>query len=261
MALQDAGRIPVGNAVIRSNPVDVSIPINYKNIKDKTILITGGASGFGAACFQLWAEHGANVIIGDVNEKAGAELVARMRTETGNSNHHFIRLDVTSWPSQAAFFKEAAALSPHGGIDHVMANAGIVNTPEEGEYEEPPDYASMDNPPPPKHRTLDINLIGVVYTTNLAIAYLSRNPGSRNCSLEEHTAARDRHLILVSSLAGLSGLPSLPFYATAKHGVVGLFRTLRMTEGIKNGIRVNMINPCEYRGWLLQIHGWNVSTK
>jgi NAD(P)-dependent dehydrogenase (short-subunit alcohol dehydrogenase family) len=245
MEHHNAGQISYGNTVINSNAVDFSLSINYNNIKGKTILITGGASGFGAACFQLWAKHGANVIIGDVNEKAGAELVAQVRTETRNPNHHFIHLDVTSWPSQAAFFKQAASLSPHGGIDHVMANAGIANPPEEGAFQEPPDYASMNDPPVPKHRTLDINLGGVVYTTHLAIAYLSRNPGSSNCNPEEHTAARDRHLILVSSIAGLSGLPSLPYYATAKHGVVGLFRTLRITAPIKNGIRVNMINPCK----------------
>jgi len=245
MARQDEGKIAYGNTVINSNAVDVSLPINYKNIKNKTILITGGASGFGAACFQLWAKHGANVIIGDVNEKAGTELVAQVRRETGNLNHHFLHLDVTSWPSQAAFFKEAATLSPHGGIDHVMANAGIACPPEEGAFEQPPDYASMDNPPVPKHRTLDINLGGVVYTAHLAIAYLSRNPGSGKSNPDEHTAARDRHLVLVSSIAGLAGLPSLPYYATAKHGVVGLFRTLRITAAIKNGIRVNMINPCE----------------
>lgn len=245
MAHHNAGQIPYGNTVIYSNAVDLSLSINYNNIKDKTILITGGASGFGAACFQQWAKHGANVIIGDVNEKAGTELVARIRTETGNPNHHFIHLDVTSWPSQAAFFKQAASLSVHGGIDHVMANAGIANPPEEGAFEDPPDYASMDDPPVPKHRILDVNLGGVVYTTHLAIAYLSRNPGSSSCNPEEHAAARDRHLILVSSIAGLTGVPGLPYYATAKHGVVGLFRTLRLTAPIKNGIRVNMINPCK----------------
>lgn len=245
MEVHEQGQVPYRNSVIRSNAVDVSLPINYKNIAGKTIIITGGASGFGAACFQQWATHGANVIIGDVNAQAGAELVARIRRETGNENHHFLPLDVSSWPSQAAFFKQAVALSPHGGIDHVMANAGITSVPEEGAFQEPPDYASMDNPPAPTHRTLDINLTGVVYTTHLAIAYLSRNPGSGNCSVDEHEAARDRHLILVSSLAGLSGLPSLPFYAAAKHGVVGLFRTLRVTGALKSGIRVNMINPCE----------------
>ncbi|KAK5046754.1 hypothetical protein LTR84_007515 [Exophiala bonariae] len=255
MESQEAGQIPYGSSVIRSNAVDVSLPINYKNIAGKTILITGGASGFGAACFQQWANHGANVIIGDVNAQAGTELVARIRKETGNANHHFLSLDVSSWPSQAAFFKQAAKLSPHGGIDHVMANAGITSVPEEGSFQDPPDYATMEDPPAPVHRTLDINLTGVVYTTHLAIAYLSRNPGSRNCSVDEHTAPRDRHLILVSSLAGLSGLPSLPFYATAKHGVVGLFRTLRITGALKSGIRVNMINPYFVETPLLGIDG------
>ncbi|KIY00130.1 uncharacterized protein Z520_03815 [Fonsecaea multimorphosa CBS 102226] len=240
------GMIPYGTRIIHSEPVDIAQPIDHDNIRGKTILITGGASGFGAACFREWASHGANVIIGDINERAGTELVAQMRQTTGNQNHYFISLDVTSWQSQAAFFKQAARLSPHGGIDHVMANAGVADAPEQLLFEDPPDYATMDNsPPPPKPamRTLDINLNGVLYTTHLAISYLSRNPGSEKCQVNKHSGTRDRHLILVSSIAGLAGLPGQPLYAAAKHGVVGLFRTLRLTIPLKRGVRVNMINP------------------
>ncbi|EXJ73105.1 uncharacterized protein A1O5_04254 [Cladophialophora psammophila CBS 110553] len=245
MSQPQPGVIPYGSSVIYSGPVDIARPINHDNIRGKTIVITGGASGFGAACLQEWASHGANVIIGDINEKAGTELVARIRQSTGNQNHHFIPLDVTSWPSQAAFFKQAARLSPHGGIDHVMANAGIADAPEQLVFEDPPDYARMDDGPPPKPamRTLDINLNGVMYTTHLAISYLSRNPGSEKCQVGKHSGTRDRHLILVASIAGLAGLAGQPLYAAAKHGVVGLFRTLRLTTPLKSGIRVNMINP------------------
>ncbi|KIX01980.1 uncharacterized protein Z518_07919 [Rhinocladiella mackenziei CBS 650.93] len=243
MTQSDPSMVPYGSTAIFSDPVDIAQAIDFSNVEGKAIVITGGASGFGAACFQEWATHGANVIIGDINEKAGTELVAQIRRSTNNDNHHFISVNVTSWQSQVSFFKEAARLSPHGGIDCVMANAGIADAPENALFEEPPDYAAMDNPPQPTLRTLDINLYGVMYTTNLAISYLSRNPGSERCKVETHSGPRDRHLILVSSIAGLTGLPSQPIYATAKHGVVGLFRTLRISTPIKHGIRVNMINP------------------
>lgn len=246
MAPSTPGAQPYGTSIIQSGPVDFTQAINHDNIRGKTIVITGGASGFGAACFAKWALHGANVIIGDVNETAGTELVAQLRASTNNQNHHFIRLDVTSWTSQTAFFKQAATLSPHGGIDHVMANAGVAITPENEFFEEPPDYLNIENPPPPAHRTLDINLNGVILTTHLALAYLSRNPGSDKVKVGEHTGQRDRHLILVASIAGFSPLPTLPYYAAAKHGVVGLWRTLRLTTPIKHGVRVNMINPCEF---------------
>lgn len=246
MARPSPGTIPYGSSVIYSDAIDISQTIDYSNIKGKTILITGGASGFGAACFREWATHGANVIVGDINEKAGTELVAEIRASSNSSHHHFVHLDVTSWSSQASFFKEAAHLSPHGGIDCVMVNAGIADAEESMRFEEPPDYGSMEGTPPvPGMRTLDINLNGVMYTTHLALAYLSRNPGSEKCAIGCHSGARDRHLILVSSIAGLCPLPSQPIYATAKHGVVGLFRTLRITAPIRHGIRVNMINPCK----------------
>lgn len=246
MGDQAPGIIPYGSSVIHSDPVDCSKPIDQTNIKGKTIVITGGASGFGKACFEEWASHGANIILGDINDRAGTELVARMRASTNNSNHHFIHLDVTNWSSQACFFRQAARLSPHGGIDCVMANAGVAIAQENAAFEEPPDYSKMDDPVAPPMRTLDTNLNGLMYTTHLALSYLYSNPGSEKCQVDKHAGTRDRHLILVASIAGLASLPSQPLYAAAKHGVVGLFRALRVTVPIRQGIRINMINPCSY---------------
>ncbi|EXJ78693.1 hypothetical protein A1O1_09095 [Capronia coronata CBS 617.96] len=262
-----AGQIPFpANTIIHSPPINLSHPIPTSNLPSKTILITGGASGFGATCCRSWASHHAIVIIGDINARAGEELVAEVRQSTGNQNLHFIQLDVTSWTSQVEFFDQAARLSPHGGIDCVIANAGIADAEENRKFEEPePNQikpgptsitasittggragASPDGSPgasPPTLKTIDVNLYGVLYTTHLALHYLPRNPGSRPCDPDTHTGPRDRHLLLVSSIAGLAGLPSQPLYAAAKHAVVGLFRTLRMTAPMKCGVRVNMINP------------------
>ena len=52
------GQIPFGSSVIHSEAVDVSLAINYGNIKNKTILITGGASGFGAALLPFVGSTG-----------------------------------------------------------------------------------------------------------------------------------------------------------------------------------------------------------
>ncbi|EHY52444.1 hypothetical protein HRR83_007066 [Exophiala dermatitidis] len=257
----DPGTIPFPpSSIIHSPPVPISPSTStsstalHANLASKTILITGGASGFGATCFRSWASRGANVIIGDINSTLGTELVTTVRKETGNPNLHFVPLDVTSWPSQVQFFRKAAQLSPHGGIDCVVANAGVADANENREFEAPSrDYGNVDDsiegdgdaavPAPPGLRTLDVNLYGVTYTTHLAMWYLPRNPGSAPCDPKASSGSRDRHLLLVSSIAGLSGLPGQPLYAAAKHGVVGLFRTLRLTTPIKHGVRVNMINP------------------
>jgi NAD(P)-dependent dehydrogenase (short-subunit alcohol dehydrogenase family) len=236
------GHVPL-EPTIKSPEVDFSKPADLSTIKDKTILITGGASGLGASFFTAWAAFGANVIIGDISEDGGRRLVDKTRASTNNKNLHFLRLDVTSWESQVSFFRKARGLSPHGGIDCVVANAGISGGPESLAFEEPPDYTTISNPPKPSLQTIEINLIGLLYTTTLAFSYLSRNPGSSRCSLRGTPGPRDRHIILVSSIAGLSPIATQPIYGASKHGVIGTFRALRVTAPILHGIRVNVLCP------------------
>lgn len=240
---QGNGIIPFSN-VIQSSPVDTSKDINYTNLSNKVVLITGGASGFGAAWLRKWAPHNATIVIGDVNEKAGRALVSEVRESSNNKNLHFLKLDVADWNSQVAFFRESAKLSPHGGIDTVIANAGIADAKEGETFENPPDFTSTANPPAPKLRTLEINLNGLMYTATLSLSYLSRNPGSKACSAGSVASQpRDRHLLLVSSMAGLAPLPTQSIYCASKHGVVGLFRSLRLSAPLSHGVRINMLHP------------------
>lgn len=229
---------------VQSSEVDFSKKLDTSGMRGKTILITGGASGLGAAFFTSWAAMGANVIIGDISENSGRSLVSKTKTSTGNKDLHFIKLDVTSWESQVSFFRQACNLSSHGGIDCVVANAGVVNQEESFLVDEPPDYHNMDNPPAPKLKSIDVNLIGVLYTTTLANSYLPRNPGSTKCALNAVAAQpRDRHLLLMSSLAGLQPIPTQTLYAASKHAVIGIFRVSRVTAPIIHGIRVNVMCP------------------
>lgn len=226
-----------------SGEVDTTAPISFTSLKGRTVVITGGASGIGASIAIKVAENGGNVIIGDVNETLGEEVTAFLRQTYKSESHHFIHLDVTSWQSQANFFKAAANLSEHGGIDCVIANAGIADYPEHQKFENPPDYSKIDNPPAPAHRNFNVNAIGVLYTTELALSYLSRNPQSSKSSIQPSEGPRDRHLLLVSSIAGTAAVPTQPLYAASKHAVIGLFRTLRITSPLVTGVRVNLIAP------------------
>lgn len=225
-----------------------SSPLDFRNIpddgwvKDKTILITGGASGFGAGFLKRWAIAGANVIIGDVNVQAGDQLIRSLRKETDNTNLHFLHCDVTDWQSQVDFFKQAVKLSPHGGIDTVVANAGIGGgrTPQL----EKPEGLDAANPQPPDLSVLNVNLTGVVYTTHLALFYLQRNPNSApaNPKCDPAQTHRDRHLLLISSIAGFLPLPGASLYGASKHAVLGLYRSLRATS-FAHGVRVNVVCP------------------
>lgn len=227
--------------VHQSPPLDMKDKINDGWIKGKTILITGGASGFGAGFFRRWAAAGATVIIGDINVAKGEQLVQGVKKETKNPDLHFIECNVADWKSQVSFFKAAKKLSPHGGIDTVVANAGVADL--DPIFENPHDL-DADDPPPPDSRILDVNLTGVVYTTHLALFYLQKNPGSSLADPKCNPAdtSRDRHLLLISSAAGLLPMPGHTYYAASKHAVVGIYRSLRASSYL-HGVRVNMIAP------------------
>lgn len=228
--------------------VGQSPPLDFSNIpddswvKDKTILITGGASGFGVGFLKRWAKAGANVIIGDVNVRKGDEIIRSLSKETGNKNLHFVHCDVTDWQSQVSFFKEAIRLSPHGGIDTVVANAGIAEHTKP--ILEQPLGLDVANPAPPNLNIINVNLIGVLYTAHLALYYLPRNPGSNsaNAKCDPAKRHRDRHLLLIGSIAGFMPLPGQALYGTSKHAVVGLYRCLRSTS-FSQGVRTNLICP------------------
>ncbi|KAL8755749.1 MAG: hypothetical protein Q9199_003423 [Rusavskia elegans] len=238
---QEAVKHPLGDLIRQSPPFDANHIPDDSWMKDKVVIITGGASGFGLGMFRRWAAAGAVVIVADINVAKGDQLVRDVKKATGNPHLHFIHCDVTDWQSQVRLFRETAKLSPHGGIDTVVANAGIGNTKKS--FEEPSDL-DLANPPPPDMSILDVNLKGVIYTSYLALWYLPRNPGSSpaNPNCVPIQTNRDRHLVLIGSLAGLMAIPGAALYGASKHAVVGLYRNLRASS-LMQGIRVNLICP------------------
>ncbi|KAI9642130.1 hypothetical protein NHQ30_008932 [Ciborinia camelliae] len=241
MTTSDSTRNNVVDIIRQSPPVDTTSPYDAGWVAGKTIIITGGASGFGEGFFRKWAENGANVIIGDVNSTRGKALVEEVRKKTGSQNHHYLHCDVTNWQSQVDFFRTAAELSPSKGIDAVVANAGI--TEEVMRFQEPLNLDALE-PPKPNFKAFEVDLLGVLYTAHLAMWYLPRNPGSQksNPSTIPGPNTPDRHLLLIGSVASIAPIPGQILYATSKHGVLGLFRSLRST-GFVNGIRINMLCP------------------
>jgi len=112
--------------VRQSPPIDVTVPYDASWVNGKVILITGGASGFGAGFVQHWAKHGATVIVGDINVEKGDQLCRAINKEINGKNKvHFVHCDVTDWQSQVNLFKEAVKLSPHGGLDCMKLHPSI----------------------------------------------------------------------------------------------------------------------------------------
>lgn len=208
----------------QSLPVDTSAPYDPSTLSGKVILITGGASGFGEGFTRHWAAQGATVFVGDVNKSRGQALATEINKAAGPELVHYLHCDVTSWQSCVDFFRTAVKASPHGGIDGVVANAGIIDKPPH--FNDPRDL-DAEEPPEPNLQCFNVNLKGVLYTAHLAMFWLKKNPGSgraEDAAKGKSSADRDRSLLLVGSMASLAPMPVLSLYGTAKHGVLGLFR-------------------------------------
>jgi len=85
----------------------------------------------------------------------------------------------------------------------------------------------------PTLKVLNTNLVGCIYTSKLALHYLTRQPNP-----EKH----DRCLILMSSIAGYCDQPGTPIYCASKHGIRGIMSSLRRTAH-KQDVRVNLLAP------------------
>lgn len=95
-----------------TGPIDCSIKLDTSNLKGRTAIVTGGASGIGLAYVRKLIEAGAYVVIADVNEEGGKKV----QEEMGKAAV-FVKCDVCKWSDQLAVFKQAIELSPEGQID------------------------------------------------------------------------------------------------------------------------------------------------
>jgi len=202
--------------------------------------VTGASTGIGAALARRWARHGAFLAIGDVDEAAGEALVAELRApgcQQQQAQHLFQRCDVTDWQSQVAFFRAAARASPSGGIDAVVPAAGIAelaSTASGRGFENPSptlggdDDGPAEPPPPPSLAVIDVNLTGVLYSVHLALHWLTRGDTAKQ-KQQQRPRSTDRHILLIGSASGVFPLPGQLLYCAAKHGLTGLFRSLRCT--------------------------------
>ncbi|GGC83329.1 oxidoreductase [Tersicoccus solisilvae] len=179
----------------------------------RTAVVTGAASGIGRATACLLAERGAAVVIGDVAE--AARTVAAELTEAGH-RALFVRTDVTDEASTAALMDAAA--SAFGGVDVLVANAGIAE------------------PKAPLHaldvtawrRVIDIDLTGVALCGKHALRHM--------------VEAGRGSIVNVSSILGTVGQANSGAYCAAKAAVANLTRSTAVTYAA-SGIRVNAVAP------------------
>jgi len=188
-------------------------------LKNSTFIVTGGASGLGAATARTMAEAGANVVIADVNADAGNALAK----ELGRAR--FIKTDVTAEADGKAAV--ALALKEFGGLQGLVNCAGIAIGEKTVGKEGPHALASFS-------RVIGINLIGTFNMIRLAADAMSKG---------QPNAGGERGVIInTASVAAFDGQIGQAAYSASKGGIVGM--TLPIARDLsRSGIRVVTIAP------------------
>ncbi|MFB7982396.1 glucose 1-dehydrogenase [Streptomyces vinaceus] len=180
------------------------------DLTGKTVVITGGARGLGAAAARAVVDGGGSVLITDVLEAEGASTAEKL-----GGAARFLRHDVTSEADWQAALDHAVA--EFGRIDGLVNNAGIAT----GQLLEHEDVEHF-------RRVVEINLVGTFIGIKTAIPLLRANGGGS--------------IVNISSAAGLMGLALTAGYGASKWGVRGLSK-IGAVELAEAGIRVNSVHP------------------
>lgn len=189
-------------------------------LKDRSFLITGGASGLGAACCRELASAGARVTIADLNQEAAEQLI----DECGASVH-FIRTDVQNPEQMESSIK--ASLDIHGPLHGLITCAGILRGARIVGRDTPHDLSLFQ-------KIINVNLVGTFNAMRLAAAYMINTP-------EDEEGERGV-ILTTSSVAAWDGQLGQAGYAAAKGGVASLTLPAARELG-QHSIRVVSIAP------------------
>jgi meso-butanediol dehydrogenase/(S,S)-butanediol dehydrogenase/diacetyl reductase len=182
-------------------------------LQDKVALITGAASGIGAATARRFAKEGARLMLGDINRTEGTAIAEELRA--AGVDAEFRHVDVSDLAQVDAFTQ--ACVDHHGRLDIVFNNAGVGTLGK-----------VCDLDPEEWRRIIAIDLDSVYYGCRAAIPHLRKAGGGS--------------IINTGSISGLFGDYGLAAYNAAKGGVVNLTRTIAIDHAREN-IRANVVCP------------------
>ncbi|KAF7187977.1 5'-hydroxyaverantin dehydrogenase [Pseudocercospora fuligena] len=200
------------------------------NLRDKSVVITGAASGIGEASLRAFVKAGAYVTFLDQSDRGQA-----IEAEIGSDKVAFVRGDVSNWSDQRRLFQTAVERAPTKQVDIVFANAG-VGSPSTVTLADP------EEPIEPDLKQVSVNLNGCLYATKLALHYFRR----RSAVLSSPGC-----LIFTSSVTG---------YTHSENGVRGLMRSLRVAIP-ESEMRVNILAPWFVRTRIVSEKIWDWYTK
>ncbi|MEO8538862.1 MAG: glucose 1-dehydrogenase [bacterium] len=199
-------------------------------LEGKVAIVTGGASGIGRACASRFAEEGARIVIGDLDEKRGAETAAELTSR--GSQASFLRTDTSVEADCEALAEEA--VRRHGRLDILVAAAGIshalyVSGTDPSEVRG--DRAAvgiLTKPTEYWEKVLNVNLTGVMMCDRAAAKRMMNNGGGS--------------IINIASGAAKIPIAGAAEYCVSKAGVWMLTKVLAL-EVARDNIRVNAIGP------------------
>ncbi|KAL1821226.1 hypothetical protein ACET3Z_016095 [Daucus carota] len=182
-------------------------------LEGKVALITGGSSGIGECTARIFVQHGAKVVIADIQDELGHTVVEAL----GKSNAIYVHCDVTN----EDHIKDAVdkAVSTYGKLDIMFNNAGISD---------PNKPRILDNLKSDFERVMAINVTAV---------FLGMKHAARVM-----VPARSGCILSTSSLSSNIGGAASHAYCASKHAVLGLTKNLAVELG-QFGIRVNCLSP------------------
>jgi NAD(P)-dependent dehydrogenase (short-subunit alcohol dehydrogenase family) len=182
-------------------------------LRDKVVVVTGGASGIGAGLVRRFCEEGVRgLVIADLNGEVAASLAA----ELGARSHG---VDVRDESAIAALVADTEA--EFGQIDLFCSNAGILNL-DEG------DYWATSSPNDVWQRNWEIHVMAHIYADRASLPGMIRRG--------------EGHFLHTVSAAGLLNQPYTAAYATTKHAAIGFAESLAIAHG-DDGIKVSCLCP------------------
>ncbi|KAJ6798697.1 putative short-chain dehydrogenase reductase 5 [Iris pallida] len=183
-------------------------------LEGKVAIVTGAASGIGEAAARLFAANGATVVVADIQDRLGHEVVASI----GPDKSIYVHCDVTDEEQVKAAVDHA--VSAYGRLDIMYSNAGVLGSPFAGILDL--DKQEMD-------RVMAVNVTG----TAVAIKHAARAMVARGVR---------GSIVCTASVAAHQGGHGPAAYVASKHAVLGLVRAAAGELG-QHGIRVNCVSP------------------